>query len=103
MIGYKKINVPADVTAMLAVLVLAVPSQATSTPPETSSSHSRRIESQCTNTHSISPHCEDPTHALTRAPPHTCKEALPVASNSRLAILHTTEQATELCDELQCP
>ena len=44
-----------------------------------------------------------PAHALNTSPTHTCKEVLPVASKSRLAILHTTEQATELCDELQSP
>ena len=38
-----------------------------------------------------------PAHALDTSPAHTCKEALLVASNNRLAILHT---ATELCDKL---
>ena len=42
-------------------------------------------------------------HALDTSPAHTCKEALPVASNSRLAILHTTEQAKEVYDEFQSP
>ena len=37
------------------------------------------------------------------SPAHTCKEALPVASNSRLALLHATEQAKELCHEFQSP
>ena len=37
-------------------------------------------------------------HALDTSPAHTCKEALSVASNSRLAILHATEQVKELCD-----
>ena len=36
-----------------------------------------------------------PTHSLDTSPAHTCKEALPVASNSWLVILHT---ATELSD-----
>ena len=44
-----------------------------------------------------------PTHALHTSPAHTCKEALPVASNSWLVILYTRKQATELCDELQSP
>ena len=39
-----------------------------------------------------------PTH-LTRAPPTPTKK--PVASNSRVSILYTTEQATELCDQQQ--
>ena len=45
-----------------------------------------------------------PPHALDTSPTYTSKEALPVASNSRLiTILHTSEQATELCDKLQSP
>ena len=44
-----------------------------------------------------------PAHALDTSPAHTCKEAQPVASNNRLAILLATEQAKELCDELRSP